>query len=80
MKAILDLHRNVVHPNFVMQATVEFMASIPTRRLKRILIIPGFGNNSNGPRSGIQSCVVLAILAIANVQVERLEGKLIFYI
>ena len=74
IKAILDLHRHVVHPDFLVQATLEFLASAPARRLKRVLIIPGFGNNSSGPRSGIQSCVVLAILAIANVQVERLEG------
>ena len=71
----MDLHRHVVHPDLCLQATIEFLASVPTRRLKRLLIIPGYGNNSNGPRAGIQSCLILALLAVANVQVERLEGR-----
>ena len=74
LKAVLDLHMHVVHPEFILQCVLEFLASIPTRRLKRVLIIPGFGNNSNGPRSGSNSCIVMAILAVSNVQVERLEG------
>ena len=65
---------NVIHPDLVLQSVIEFLASIPCRRLKRVLIIPGYGNNSSGPRAGITSCLILAILAISNVQVERLEG------
>ena len=70
----MDLHRKYVHPDLILQAVCEFIASIPTRKLKRVLIIPGYGNGSSGPNSGIQSCIVLVILAILNCQVERLEG------
>ena len=66
---------HVVHPDLILQSVLEFVASLPTRRLKRVLLIPGFGNSSNGPRSGIQSCVVWVLLAMLNCQPERLEGR-----
>ena len=70
------MHPNLIHPDLVLQATVEFLASIPERKLGRVLVIPGAGNHSNGPRAGIQSCIVVSLLAIINVPVERLEGMI----
>ena len=71
----MDLHPKIIEPDLVLQAVIETIASMPQRKLGRIMIIPGFGNHSSSANAGIQSCTVACLLMISNIKIERLEGK-----
>ena len=75
MKVILDLHMAIIEPDLVIQAVLETIAGMPERKVKRLLLIPGYGNGSSSNRAGIQSCLVATLLSITNIRIDRLEGK-----
>ena len=65
----------IIEPSLVLQAVIESISAMPERKIRKMMLIPGFGNNSNSDRAGIQSCLVASLLMIANIKIDRLEGK-----
>ena len=74
-KVTLDLHTKIIDPDLVLQAVIETIASMPQRKIGRVMLIPGYGNHSSSAKAGIQSCTVATLLMISNIKIERLEGK-----
>ena len=70
----LELHPHVVAPELVLQTVIETIVSMPARKIRKVMIIPGYGHNSSTKKAGIQSCNVAILLAIANIPIKRLEG------
>ena len=65
---------HIIEPNLVVQAVLETISAMPVRKIGKVLLIPGYGNNSTSKRAGIQSCYVATLLSLANVRIDRLEG------
>ena len=65
---------HIIEPDLVVQAVLETIAAMPARKVGRLLLIPGYGNNSSSKRAGIQSCYVATLLSLANIRIDRLEG------
>lgn len=72
---VLDLHLKIIEPSLVLQAVIELISSMPERKIRKALLIPGYGLGSSSSRAGIQSCLVGSLLSIANIKIDRLEGK-----
>ena len=72
----MDLHSTVIEPSLVLQAVVEVVSSMPERKVRKALLIPGYGLGSTSSRAGIQSCLVASLLSIANIKIDRLEGNI----
>ena len=68
------MHLEIIDPDLIMQAVLETISSMPERKIKRVMLIPGFGNHSSSKWAGRQSCLVACLLSIANIHIERLEG------
>ena len=66
---------HVIVPDLILQAVLESLTTFPKRRITKAMIIPGYGNNSTSRRSGIQSCLVAVLMAIANIPILRIDGK-----
>ena len=72
---MLDLHLHIIQPDLVLQAVIETIASMPKRKITKVMLVPGFGRNSTSKRAGIQSCLVASLLSVANIRIDRLEGE-----
>ena len=66
---------HIITPDLIIQAVIETIVAMPVRRIKRIMIIPGIGNNSRSKRGGIQSCIVAALLSVCNIKTDGLDGN-----
>ena len=77
---MLDLHMKIIHPDLVIQAVLEIISTMPQRKVRRLMLIPGYGNQSSSNRAGIQSCLVATLLSIANIRIDRLEGNQMFLV
>ena len=75
VQVTLDLHREIITPNLILQAVIETLTAMPKRKIARVMIIPGYGHNSESSRSGIQSCLVALLLAIGNIPIPQLAGE-----
>ena len=69
------MHLRTIDPDLILQAVIETLESVPARHIKKLMIIPGAGNNSSSKRGGIQSCLVSLLLKLFNINVGRIEGK-----